>query len=311
MLKHVSQFLLALAFSAAATFSVVACDATTSCDKCAKESEFSWNPEDKYVTTQLRRFYALSDEIVSAYKAGDVVKVKALASEDLELAKIYRCNWNYGNAIHDSNRFLGLLSLKGGDLDKAADYLLLSGKSTGSPQLNTFGPTLDLANSLLKQGKRDVVLTYLGDVQSFWKMNGGLLEEWLEKIKKGETPELDRFAEREPSTLEKIWSWLTLLWPLIVSVAVLYWKKEDIARRVLFFVVSVSASYISVLIVGAIAGGLFPVVVDSLAKRSAFIYILSGVALVLPLAVAVFVQKRFSMAQRMSADPSSKTDATR
>lgn len=309
MCKHFSYLLLILVISAVATFSVSACDATGSCDKCAKDSEFSWNPENKYVTTQLSRFYALDHEIELAYKAGDAAKTKALANENLDLAKVYRCNWNYGNAIHDSNRFLGLLSLKSGELDNAADYLLRSGKTTGSPQLNSFGPTLDLANELLKQGKREAVTAYLGDIQSFWKMNGGLVEEWLAEIKNGETPELGRITRREPSALENVWWWFTLLWPLIVSAVVLYWQKQKISRKLLFFVVSASASYISVLIAGAIGGGVFVLFVNSLAAKLAFTYFLSGVTLLLPLAVVFLIWKRFSNVRGISADPSINPDA--
>jgi len=57
-----------------------------------------------------------------------------LGAEYLELANTYRCNWNYGNAVHDANRYLGLISLKKGDTDAAVVYLREAGKSTGSPQ---------------------------------------------------------------------------------------------------------------------------------------------------------------------------------
>ena len=53
------------------------------------------------------------------------------AKEFLELAAVYRCNWNYGNAIHDANRYLGLASLRAGKVDEAAKFLVLAGKSTG------------------------------------------------------------------------------------------------------------------------------------------------------------------------------------
>src|SRR5579859_2182957 len=150
MKKHLSWIIFAasLAVSAAS----IACDATTPCDKCAKDPEMSWNPESKFATDRLKRFYALDDHIKKAYAANDFAGAGKLATEYLELANTYRCNWNYGNAVHDANRYLGLISLKKGDTDAAVVYLREAGKSTGSPQLDSFGPELDLANELLKRG---------------------------------------------------------------------------------------------------------------------------------------------------------------
>ena len=92
--------------------SALACEADTPCDKCAKESEMSWNPDNKYVSERLNHFYALDNLIKSAYEANDLSTSAKLAHEYLNLASTYRCNWNYGNAIHDANRYLGLISLK-------------------------------------------------------------------------------------------------------------------------------------------------------------------------------------------------------
>jgi hypothetical protein len=129
----------------------------------------------------------------------------------LELAAIYRCNWNYGNAIHDANRYLGLASLRDGNVDEAARLLVLSGKSTGSPQLDSFGPDLDLANQLLKHGKIDPVLEYLRDIKRFWKMDNGQLDQWLSAIDRGDKPELDRFSSMKPSP------WMIALWWLVIG----------------------------------------------------------------------------------------------
>jgi hypothetical protein len=95
--------------------------------------------------------------------------VKSLAKEYLELALTYRCNWNYGNAAHDGNRYLGLVRLRNGNLEQAAAHLEVSGKTTGSPQLNSFGPDLDLADQLLKRGLIKPVEQYLVDINLFWK----------------------------------------------------------------------------------------------------------------------------------------------
>src|SRR3990172_2055114 len=242
MQKRLSLMLLTLAIFAPTPLS--ACDENVTCDKCAKESEFSWNPDNRYVTARLSRFYDLDEEILAAYKANDFDKVKKLAKENLELAAIYRCNWNYGNAIHDTNRVMGLISLKSGDVDSAADYLLKAGKSTGSPQLNTFGPELDLANELLKLGKADAVKIYLKDIKSFWEMNGGKVDAWLGSIEKGEKPELDRFSGNETGPLLLLMFWLVTVWPIIVSTIFLYMQRRRITRKALFFVLAVLSGYL-------------------------------------------------------------------
>ena len=108
----------------------------------------------------------------------------------LDLAELYPCNWNYGNAIHDGYRILGLVSLRRGDLDRAAWFLLDASKSKGSMQLNTFGPNLDLANRLLRQGRDKEVLAYLEQVQHFWQFHEGTLPRWIDEIKRGKSPRL-------------------------------------------------------------------------------------------------------------------------
>jgi hypothetical protein len=47
---------------------------------------------------------------------------------------------------------LGQVALRRGDAKKAASFLLAAGKTWGSPQLNSFGPNMPLANDLLAAG---------------------------------------------------------------------------------------------------------------------------------------------------------------
>ena len=252
MLKHLHCLLLAISLFASAP--LFACDENVACDKCVKESEFSWNPNNQFVTARLNRFYSLDDKIMEAYKANDFGKVKELAKENLELAEVYRCNWNFGNAIHNTNRVLGLVSLKSRDVVAAADYLLRAGKSTGSPQLDTFGPELDLANELLQLGKVDAVKSYLKDIKSFWEMNNGQVDTWLAEIEKGEKPQLDRFAGNKSSPLLMALFCLAMTWPFIVSVAFLYAQRKRIARKLLFFAIAVPSGY-AVMYVGSLIFG--------------------------------------------------------
>lgn len=295
MLKHLHCLLFAI--SLFTSISLFACDENIACDKCAKDSEFSWNPNNQFVTARLNRFYNLDDKITEAYQANDFGKVQELAKENLELAEVYRCNWNFGNAIHNTNRVLGLVSLKSGDFDTAADYLLKAGKSTGSPQLNTFGPELDLANELLQLGKVVAVKAYLKDIKSFWEMNDGQVDTWLAEIEKGEKPQLDRFTGNNPGPLLKVLFWLGMAWPFIVSVTFLYAQRKRIARRLLFFVIAVPSGY-AVIYVGILIFGYVIQTtmssMDDLGNTTLFLvsYLPLGMALFLPV-LTVFLLARF------------------
>lgn len=300
MYTHLSRYLLIVALLTSAP--LLACEKDIPCDKCAKESEFSWNPSNQFVSARLNRFYRIGDEITAAYKANDFEKAKTLAKENLELASVYRCNWNYGNAIHDTNRILGLISLKSGDPDAAADFLLKAGKSTGSPQLNTFGPELDLANELLQRGKVDAVKAYLTDIKSFWEMNNGQVDSWLAAIDKGEKPELDSFAANKPGLFMMFLFWITLSWPLILSAAFLYRKRTRIKKKILYFIVAALSGYALMFLTNWIASYAIQAALSSmenLGQTTMFLtmllisYLPLGIVLLLPILVISYLARFF------------------
>ena len=199
---------------------LIACEEEVTCDKCVKDSEFSWNPDNAYLTSRLRRFYSLEEKVFATYSAHDYESAKRLASEYLQLADIYRCNWNYGNAIHETNRVFGLMSLDIGDIDAAAVFLEKAGMSPGSPQLDTFGPEFDLANKMLSAGKNEEVVNYLKGIRKFWEGNEGKIDKWVRKIEQGGKPYLKRFIfEFSPGQI-------AILVVLIVGLNLLAWQKS-------------------------------------------------------------------------------------
>ncbi len=242
-LRHIRRLLILVALSVIFSPTWASCGSELQCDKCAKGSEFSWNPEKQDTSARLQRFYAVGDELAAAYKGGEFDKAKELANENLNLAKAYRCNWNYGNAIHESYSILGQISLNQGDLDGAIDDLRKAGESPGSPQLDTFGPDLDLADELLQRGKSDAVRSYLLEIKRFWKMNDGKIDGWVAEIDKGDKPRLNRFSETSPSPVEYLLSGLAILWPVIVTSAVLAFLRNRLTRKLLFFVLSTVIGY--------------------------------------------------------------------
>jgi tetratricopeptide (TPR) repeat protein len=139
---------------------------------------------------QYSRWAWLDDAAELAYETEAYEKAKAYSLESLSLSGNYQYDWNYGNSIHNSNMVLGRLSLKDGDIEKAKEYLLESAKSKGSPQLDSFGPSLKLANELLIAGERDVVLSYLHSISMFWEMDDGYVSQWITQIENNETPKL-------------------------------------------------------------------------------------------------------------------------
>ena len=61
-----------------------------------------------------------------------------------------------------------------------------AGKTPGSPQLNSFGPNMMLAEALLEAGRKETVIEYLKLCGKFWKR--GQVDKWIEVIKEGGIP---------------------------------------------------------------------------------------------------------------------------
>jgi len=134
-----------------------------------------------------KRYYMLADVAEMALLAGDPEKAKKYSTELLNAAVEATPDWNYGNAVHHGNLILGRVALSEGDIDAAERYLLKAGKTPGSPQLNSFGPNMMLARTLLEAGRKEAVIEYLRLCGKFWKK--GILEDWIEVIEEGGMPE--------------------------------------------------------------------------------------------------------------------------
>jgi hypothetical protein len=140
-------------------------------------------------STPLDRFYALDDAAKHSFGIGKIEDACRDATELLALASTFPGDWNYGNAIQDGNLVLGRIAVRQGHLEEAKRYLLLAGRSPGSPQMKSFGPNMTLAKDLLEKGERETVLQYFELCRSFWKMDLGKLNDWTRQVKSGKTPE--------------------------------------------------------------------------------------------------------------------------
>lgn len=137
------------------------------------------------------------DLALAALEAGETELAKKHAAETLRKNTDGK-NWNYGNIIHNANQILGRGALREGKLADAKTYLLKAGATPGSPQLNSFGPQMQLARELLEKGEKETVLQYLDLVSKFWasdkeqselsKQHAALIAGWKREIAEGKIP---------------------------------------------------------------------------------------------------------------------------
>lgn len=150
-------------------------------DPAGKKAEEKIPPEEA-------RFYELGKLGKNAFNAGKLDEARKHAKELETLTPKFKGNWNYGNAIQDSNIVLGRIALKEGDVDAAKKHLLAAGASPGSPQMDSFGPNMSLAKDLLKKGEKEVVLQYFKLCRKFWKMGHANLDRWSKEVEEGKVP---------------------------------------------------------------------------------------------------------------------------
>jgi TonB family protein len=157
------------------------------------EAKFPRTPEQVLADTEdqkrglsgMERYFALPELARQALAAGDLPKASSYATELLQTAKENKMN--PGEAVFTGNMVLGLASLRQGSVSQARQYLLESGKSTGSPMLASFGPDFALARELLAKGERDAVVEFLTECKGFWKSGAEQLDAMIEAARSGRT----------------------------------------------------------------------------------------------------------------------------
>lgn len=138
-----------------------------------------------------------SDRIVSSIQLcamaarNDVaLEAEGVATTLLKQETGHHDAWFHSNLVHHACSVLGMVAVDEHRLQDASEFLLHSGNVAGSPQLNSFGPSFELARKLLTMGKRDVVAGYLALVGRFW--DSAIIASWIDSLRAGETPSLDR-----------------------------------------------------------------------------------------------------------------------
>ena len=78
--------------------------------------------------------------------------------------------WNQGNRTRFVHLTLGRIALADGNVKDAKYRLIAASTIQGSPQLDSFGPDMTLAEELLKAGEKEVVLKYFELCAAFWEL---------------------------------------------------------------------------------------------------------------------------------------------
>jgi hypothetical protein len=133
-------------------------------------------------------FIHLPDAAMGAYYLERFDEARQMAERALEMAPRFRQDWSYGNAIHAAHSVLGLLALRNGDEATAIAELHRAGETPGSPQLDSFGPDMQLAKDLLRRGHVEAVLAHFEQCRKFWELGGASLKIWERMIRTGRTP---------------------------------------------------------------------------------------------------------------------------
>ena len=140
------------------------------------------------LATEPQRLYTLSAAMKTAFYAQHLDEAQSLATQLLALATVDDAvtRWR-GDYIHDGHRFLGLMALQRGDVADAKAQLLASARVKGSPSLDSFGPSMALAEKLLLIGERQAVWDYLELCKQFWKVEQ--LNAWQQQVQEGTLPQ--------------------------------------------------------------------------------------------------------------------------
>lgn len=123
-----------------------------------------------------------------ALEIKDVEKAFILASDLVETSKKYKDNLMHDTVLHHAYTVLGKIALLNNNIEKAKVDLIASSEISYSPTLQSFGPSMALANSLLLEGEKDVVLQYLNKSKMYWAAGENILDEWILVINNNEIP---------------------------------------------------------------------------------------------------------------------------
>jgi len=140
-------------------------------------------------TPPAKRFYYLGSVAKKSFELGKTSEARNYATELMALMAQRPNPEEYGDAVQDANLVLGRIAVREGKIAEAKKYLAASGRSHGSPVMNSFGPNMSLALDLLEKGERDAVLEHFIRCRRFWSKDFSKLDQWMQEVLAGKTPD--------------------------------------------------------------------------------------------------------------------------
>jgi hypothetical protein len=155
----------------------------------------------------------------AALEAGEVARAEQYALDMLRIPDVAKEATDnphiHGDraCVHEAHIVLGKVELKRDDVDAAEQHLMEAANQWPvSSARKTFGPDMELATGLLREGRPDAVLTYLRACRRFWWFGREQVDSWIDQIDAGRVPDLTdlhlvRFTPlRVVRGLRAIWS---------------------------------------------------------------------------------------------------------
>lgn len=140
-----------------------------------------------------RKKVAACGVLISRYATMEISTIPAEAQAQaqtlLELHRTHPHDDIYKSWLHESHQTIGRLALKNGNQRLALEQLQRSLQVPRTPQLQTVGPRIMLANELLEKGEKKRVLEYLDAVEKVWNIPSAMdqLKKWRAEIFAGKT----------------------------------------------------------------------------------------------------------------------------
>lgn len=126
------------------------------------------------------------------YKSANFEESKAFTLKLKENIDSFDRYTSKGQMLHDYHTLMGRHAIQDGDIEEAKKHLMQSIDVNPSAVMESFGPNMELAGDLLKQGEKDTVLSYLDGCAEFWKDEP--LQLWKTKIRENKMPGLNIYA---------------------------------------------------------------------------------------------------------------------
>ena len=140
--------------------------------------------------------YELEDKLIPLLDEGKFSEAQETVKEMEKLMDSYHSQFKFSpddgmlSVVHHKlHTAKGRLEMKEGNIEKAKEHLLESGKVSGAPTLNSFGPNMSLAKALLEHKESEVVLTYFELCGKFWQDQFDKTDKWEAAIAKGGMPD--------------------------------------------------------------------------------------------------------------------------